>query len=156
VLRRQVHRPALEPADRAVLAALWRLLPRHHRGRFFVQPATLLRWHRDVVAKRWTYPHGRAGRPAIPAGTSALILQLAKENPAWGYRRIQGDLATMGSESIPWAFLMPPPPGDRPMPEGESMAIRYARWEPLSFGYRLRNSSAQAHATDQNPYRSRR
>jgi hypothetical protein len=83
VLRRQVHRPALQPADRAVLAALWRLLPRRHRGRFFVQPATLLRWHRDLIAKRWTYPHGRAGRPAIPAGTTALILQLAKENATY-------------------------------------------------------------------------
>jgi transposase len=108
VLRRQVHRPALQPADRAVLAALWRLLPRRHRGRFFVQPATLLRWHRDLIAKRWTYPHGRAGRPAIPAGTTALILQLAKENATWGYRRIQGELAAMGipiAASSVWAIL---------------------------------------------------
>jgi putative transposase len=67
VLRRQVHRPALQPADRAVLAGLVRLLPRLRQGRCFVQPATLLRWHRDLVAKRWTYPHGRPGRPAIPA-----------------------------------------------------------------------------------------
>jgi len=66
VLRRQVHRPALEPADRALLAGLTRLLTRpRSRGRFFVQPATLLRWHRDLVAKRWTYPHGSPGRPAI-------------------------------------------------------------------------------------------
>ena len=74
----------------------------------FVQPATLLRWHRDLVAKRWTYPHGRPGRPAIPAGTTALILRLAKENPAWGYRRIQGELATMGipiAASSVWAIL---------------------------------------------------
>ena len=108
VLRRQVKRPALEPADRALLSALWRLLSRRHRGRFFVQPATLLRWHRDLVAKRWTYPHGRAGRPGIPAGTTALILRLAKENPAWGYRRIQGELATMGisiAASSVWAIL---------------------------------------------------
>ena len=108
VLRRQVHRPALQPADRAVLAGLWRLLPRRRQGRFFVQPATLLRWHRDLVAKRWTYPHGRPGRPAIPAGTTALILRLAKENPAWGYRRIQGELATMGipiAASSVWAIL---------------------------------------------------
>ena len=84
VLRRQVHRPALEPADRAVLAGLARLLPRRRRGRFFVQPATLLRWHRDLVAKRWTYPHGRPGRPSIAERTTALVLRLAKENPQWG------------------------------------------------------------------------
>jgi putative transposase len=54
VLRRQVHRPALQPADRAVLAGMWRLLPRLRQGRCFVQPATLLRWHRDLVAERWT------------------------------------------------------------------------------------------------------
>ena len=101
VLRRQVHRPALEPADRAVLAGLARLLPRRRRGRFFVQPATLLRWHRDLVAKRWTYPHGRTGRPAIATGTTALVLRLAKENPTWGYRRIHGELATMGIVMAP-------------------------------------------------------
>jgi hypothetical protein len=69
VLRRQVHRPALKPADRAVLAGLARLLPRHRLGHLFVQPTTLLRWHRVLVAKRWTYSHGRAGRPTIPTGT---------------------------------------------------------------------------------------
>jgi putative transposase len=108
VLRRQVHRPALQPVDRAVLAGLWRLLPRLRQGRFFVQPATLLRWHRDLVAKRWTCPHGRPGRPAIPAGTTALVLRLATENPAWGYRRIHGELATMGipiAASSVWAIL---------------------------------------------------
>jgi len=108
VLRRQVHRPALQPADRAVLAALWRLLPRVRQGRCFVQPATLLRWHRDLVAKRWTYPQGRPGRPAIPAGTTALVLQLAKENPTWGYRRIQCELTTMGipiAASSVWAIM---------------------------------------------------
>jgi hypothetical protein len=81
VLRRQVHRPALEPADRAVLAALARLLPRQRLGRFFVQPATLLGWHRDLVANRWTDPHARPGRPGIAKGTTALVLRLAKENP---------------------------------------------------------------------------
>jgi putative transposase len=108
VLRRQVHRPALEPADRAVLAGLSRLLPRRRLGCFFVRPETLLRWHRDLVAKRWTYPHGRPGRPTIPKGTTALVLRLAKENPHWGYRRIHGELATMGvviSASSVWAIL---------------------------------------------------
>ena len=108
VLRRQVHRPALEPADRAVLAGLARLLTRHRRNQFFVQPATLLHWHRDLLAKRWTYAHGRPGRPAIAKGTTALVLRFAKENPTWGYRRIHGELATMGiviAASSVWAIL---------------------------------------------------
>jgi hypothetical protein len=97
VLRRQVQRPLpwSLPTGR-----FWRdyarLLPRQHLRRFFVQPATLLRWHRDLIAKRWTYPHARPGRPRIPAGTTSFILRLAKENPTWGYRRIQGELTTMG------------------------------------------------------------
>ncbi len=108
VLRRQVQRPALQPADRAMLAGLWRLLPRLRQGHFFVQPATLLRWHRDLVAKRWTYPHRRPGRPAVSTGTTALVLRLAKQNPAWGYRRIHGELAAMGITIAPssvWAIL---------------------------------------------------
>ncbi len=108
VLRRQVHRPALEPADRAILAGLARLLPRQRLGRFFVQPATLLGWHRDLVAKRWTYPPGQPGRPGIPKGTTSLVIRLAKENPNWGYRRIHGELATMGiviAASSVWAIL---------------------------------------------------
>jgi putative transposase len=108
VLRRQVHRPAPEPADRAVLAGLARLLPRQRLRRFFVQPQTLLRWHRDLVARHWAYPHGRPGRPGIAKGTTALVLRLAKENPQWGYRRIHGELATMGiviAASSVWAIL---------------------------------------------------
>jgi putative transposase len=108
VLRRQVARPALLPADRAVLAGLSRLLSAARRGRFFVKPETLLRWHRDLVRRKWTYPHRRPGRPAIPAGTVSLVLRLAKENPTWGYRRIQGELATMGVRLAPssvWEIL---------------------------------------------------
>jgi hypothetical protein len=95
VLRRQVARPALRPSDRALLAGLSRLLGRRRLGRFFVQPETLLRWHRDLVRRRWTYPH-RTGRPSVPTGTVAIILRLAGENPTWGYRRIHGELVTMG------------------------------------------------------------
>ena len=93
---------------RAVLAGLARLLPRQHLGRLFGQPATLLRWHRALVTKRWTYPHRRPGRSAIAKGTTALVVRLAKENPTWGYRRIHGDIATMGIAIAPssvWAIL---------------------------------------------------
>src|ERR687885_1403322 len=83
VLRRRVHRPQLQPADRAVLAALSRLLPRARWSIFFVTPATLLRWHRQLLARHWTYPHARPGRPPIDPQIRALVLRLAAENPSW-------------------------------------------------------------------------
>jgi hypothetical protein len=81
VLRRQVSRVDLEPADRAVLALLSRLLPRTRWSAFMVTPATILRWHRDLVRRRWTDP--KLGRPPIDGGTRDLILRLARENPRW-------------------------------------------------------------------------
>jgi putative transposase len=107
VLRRQVVRPALRPPDRALLDGLSRLLDRRHWGRLFVQPETLLRWHRELVRHKWTQPH-RLGRRTIPAGTVAIIVRLARENPTWGYRRIQGELTRMGVVLAPssvWAIL---------------------------------------------------
>ena len=107
VLRRQVVRPALRSSDRALLAGLSRHLGHRRLGRFFVQPETLLRWHRDLVRRKWTYAH-HPGRPSIPAGTVAIILQLARENPTWGYRRVQGELARTGAALAPssvWAIL---------------------------------------------------
>ena len=83
VLLRQVVRPALRPHDRALLAGLGRLLDRRCRGRFFVEPETLLRWQRDLVRLGWTQPH-RPGRPSILAGKVAIILRSARENPTWG------------------------------------------------------------------------
>ena len=82
VLRRQVARPPIDWADRAVLAGLSRMLPRSVWRGLFVQPATLLRWHRDLVRRRWTYPHQR-GRPSMAAEIRALVLRLARENPTW-------------------------------------------------------------------------
>ncbi len=107
VLRRQVIRPALDPQDRALFAGLARLLDRRHRSGFFVQPETLLRWHRDLIRRKWTYAR-RPGRPSIPAGTVAIIVRLARENATWGYHRTQGELARMGVVLAPssvWAIL---------------------------------------------------
>src|SRR5450631_2186129 len=78
VLRRQVVRPALGPQDRALLTGLSRLLDRRRRGRFFVQPENLLRWHLDLVRRKWTQPR-RPGRPGIPAGTVAITCRIARE-----------------------------------------------------------------------------
>jgi putative transposase len=84
VLRRQVSRPRLEPADRVVLAALSRLLPRSRCPVFFVTPATLLRWHRQLIARHWTYPHTVRGRPPVDRQIRNLVLRLAAETRPGG------------------------------------------------------------------------
>jgi putative transposase len=96
ILRRQHPRPRLQPQDRALLAALSRLLPRPRWSIFVVTPETLLRWHRRMVRQQWTYPAPPRGRPPIPDWVQTLIVRLATENPRWGYQRIRGELLRLG------------------------------------------------------------
>ena len=95
VLRRQVVRPGPGWADRAVLAARAQLRPGHLRLHRIVTPATLLAWHRRLAGKKWTHPDA-PGRPPVPDEVCALVEQLARQNPRWGYRRSQGELLGLG------------------------------------------------------------
>jgi len=99
VVRRQVARPRYAPQDRMVLAMLARLLPRERWPVFLVTPATLLRWHRELVARRWTYPRLGTGRQGLPAEVVDLVVRMARENPRWGYLRIVGSAASSASGS---------------------------------------------------------
>src|ERR1017187_7102858 len=110
--RQQPRRPKLNWADRALLAALLGVIPkaRRHRLRLLVTPDTMVRWHRDIVRRRWATrsKRGRTGRPATRPNIKALILRLARENPEWGYRRIHGELAGPGvkvAASTVWEIL---------------------------------------------------
>ena len=110
--RRQPRRPNLNWADRALLATLLGVIPKARRQglRLLVTPDTILRWHRDIVRRRWAArsKRGRSGRPATRRNIRALVLRLARENPEWGYRRIHGELVGLGvkmAASTVWEIL---------------------------------------------------
>lgn len=110
VLRRQIARVRYQSADRIWLAVLSRLVPRERwRQVFAVTPTTLLTWHRQLIARKWTFPHHRhPGRPSTTSTVKHLILRLAKENSTWGHRRIQGELLRLGYPIAPstvWKIL---------------------------------------------------
>jgi hypothetical protein len=107
VLRRQVARPQPSWADRAVQAALSRLVPRSRWPPLFLTPETVLRWHRDLVRRRWSVPR-RGGRPPTQPTIRQLVLRMAADNPGWGYRRIHGELISLGHRLAPstvWLIL---------------------------------------------------
>src|SRR3989440_10221366 len=101
VLGRQERRPLLRPADRALLVALARLLPPRRRHGLVVTPQTLLRWHRELVRRKWTQPRRAAGGPPTDGRVRLLVLRLARENPRWGYPRIAGELRKLGLRISP-------------------------------------------------------
>jgi putative transposase len=108
VLRRSNPRPRMALLDRAVLSALSRLLPPPLRQLRLVSPRTLLRWHAHLVARHWTHPRRQPGRPPTSQPIRALVVQMARENPTWGYRRIQGELIGLGhpiAASTVWTIL---------------------------------------------------
>src|ERR1017187_9804372 len=129
ILRRQISRVRYQQADRLWLAALSRLIPRHRWGEVFaVTPGTLLAWHRRLVTRRWDYTsRRRPGRPSPAAAIRKLVIRIATDNPAWGHRRVQGELVKLGhpiAASTVWQILHaagigpaprrtgpPPPPG---------------------------------------------
>src|SRR6266511_1484776 len=90
VLHRQIVRPRYTPADRMILATLAKLLPRDRWPIFLVTPSTLLRWHRELIRRRWTYPAEGRSRQALDPEVVSLVLRLARENPRWGYVRVVG------------------------------------------------------------------
>ena len=142
--RRQPRRPDLDWADRALLATMLGVIPkaRRHGLRLLVTPDTIVRWHRNIVRRRWAARsmRGKTGRPATRRNIRALVLRLARENPDWGYRRIHGELAGLGvkvAASTVWEILknagIDPTPRRETLPGRSSCAPRPRRsWHATS------------------------
>jgi putative transposase len=125
VLQRQVKSPRLSWADRGILAALARLLPASHLRQLhlIVSPRTLLRWRADLVRRRWACPRRSPGRPRTAQAVCALVLEMACDNPGWGYRRIHGELAGLGCKLAPstvWQILKDKGIDPAPLRSGQS------------------------------------
>jgi putative transposase len=123
VMRAQVARPRPCWADRAVQAALSRLVPRSRWPRLFVTPETVLRWHRDLIRRRWTVPRSGGRPPPTRPTIRQLVLRMAADNPGWGYRRIHGELVGLGHKLAPctvWLILRRAGVGPAPRRSGQS------------------------------------
>jgi putative transposase len=142
--RRPPRRPDLNWADRAFLATFLGVIPKacRHGLRLLVTPDTIVRWHRDIVRRRWgaRSTRGKTGRPATRRNIRALVLRLARENPGWGYRRIHGELAGLGAKiaaSTVWEILkdagIDPHRDEQTLPGRSSCAPRPRRsWRAIS------------------------
>jgi transposase len=151
VLRRQVGRVRYELGDRLWLAALSRLVPRRRWGEVFaVTPATLLAWHRRLVTRKWDYASRRGpGRPPTAAAVRKLVIRIATDNPAWGHRRVQGELTRLGhpiAASTVWQILHDAGIGPAPRRTGPTwkqfltaqargiLAVDFSTWIPCCCG----------------------
>jgi hypothetical protein len=134
VLQRGTPHPRISWSDRAVIAALARLLPARRRHGFLVTPATILRWHRQLIGRRWTTPGSQPGRPAIPAGVRALTVRLATENPTWGYRASTANSPDSATRSAPPRVENPQRGRHRPVSATVRLGLAPARHNSISPG----------------------
>jgi len=131
-----VARPRYTPQDRLVLAMLARLLPRDRWPAFLVTPSTLLRWHRDLVARRWTYPPAGRRQGGLPDEVVELVVRLARENPRWGYLRIVGQCRKLARQRVGHLGAADPTPAPS--------RARTAAWRAGVDGVSARSSGGHA------------
>lgn len=120
VLQRRAGRPRLSRLDKLFLAAASRILPKERWSSFIVTPATLLRWHRELERRKWTHGTNRCGRPQVDPEEYALVVRMAKEDPRWGYIRIQGECRLRAALQLPETPSRTRPQGAGMLPPGRS------------------------------------